>query len=138
MTDIAQCAAYLRHFNQWRRGDESLNMPEPKEIGRQIDFACEVLEAMAAHDHLMVIAATRYCMGRMTYIVGNCVDWLIQIWPLLSVQTRNIIRRDIEEAFDRDDRDREFNHSINYLGHDCDRKEWERVRRLWAESGGHE
>lgn len=132
MIDIAQCAAYLRHFNEWRRGDERLNMPEPKEIGRQIDFACEVLEAMAAHDHLMVIAATRYCIGRMTYVVNDCADWLIKIWPMLSQKTTSIIQRDIEEAFKRDDEDRESGRLYKALGNDCDRQDWERVRALWG------
>ena len=30
---------------------------------------------------LMAIAAVRYCLGRMSYIVGDCADWLIAEWP---------------------------------------------------------
>lgn len=70
---IAECAAYLRKYNEWRRGDAEDNreseMPHPQELGMNIDFAIAVLDAIGAHDHLMVIAATRYCLGRMTYIV---------------------------------------------------------------------
>ncbi len=83
-------------------------------------------------DELMVVAAVRYCTGRMTYIVSDCADWLIEIWPILSDKTQNIIKRDIEEAFTRDDEDRESGRDYKALGHDCDRAEWSRVRKLWA------
>lgn len=86
---------------------------------------------VTSHDHLMVIAATRYCLGRMTYIVSDCEQWLIELWPSLPEYTRNIIKRDIEEAFKRDDEDREAGRDYKALGHDCDRKSWERVRSLW-------
>lgn len=79
----------------------------------------------------MVIAATRYCLGRMTYIVSECCDWLIKIWPELSIEVQTVIRRDIEEAFARDDEAREFSMQYFPLGMDCDRQQWERVRRLW-------
>lgn len=82
-------------------------------------------------NEMMVIAATRYCIGRMTYIVGDCCDWLIKIWPMLSKNTQNIIQRDIEELFVRDDEDREDGRQYKALGHDCDRQQWERVRRMW-------
>ena len=41
------------------------------------------------------------------------------------------IQRDIEEAFARDDADREAGREFKAMGHDCDRKQWERVRSLW-------
>lgn len=82
MSSAAECAAYLRKYNEWRRGDPEDNreseMPHPREIGLHIDFAADVLDAMSGHDHLMVIAATRYCLGRMSYIVSDCADWLIK------------------------------------------------------------
>ena len=115
----------------------------PEKLGYVIEGAVEegagpaeasiadALNAMSGHDHLMVIAATRYCLGRMTYVVGDCCDWLRKIWPILSEATQKIIRRDIEEAFARDDADREAGREFKALGHDCDRKQWERVRNLW-------
>ena len=129
---IAECAAYLRKHNAWRRGDDGIEASHPRELGLHIDFAIAVLDAMSAHDHLMVIAAFRYCLGRQTYIVGDCADWLINTWPLLSDQTKAIIQRDLEEAFTRDDEDREAGRDYKTLGHDCDRAEWERVRKLWG------
>ena len=84
-------------------------------------------------DELMVIAAFRYCCGRQTDIVGDCVEWLIRIWPELKPETRALIQRDLEEEFARDDGVREFGivRSFKPLGDDCDRAEWERVRALW-------
>ena len=132
-TGIAECAETLRQYNRWRRGDENIEQPHPEKIGLNIDFAVDVMDAMAGHDHLMVIAATRYCLGRMTYIVSDCADWLIKIWPLLSPSTQRIVRADIEEAFDRDDADREAGRTYKALGHDCDRHQWARVRGLWGD-----
>ncbi|MBS0227639.1 MAG: hypothetical protein JSS23_02970 [Proteobacteria bacterium] len=80
---------------------------------------------------LMVTAAFRYCCGRSTYIVGACVDWLIAHWEEFPCNTRDIIRRDLEREFARDDEDRADGHEHKALGHDCDRREWERVRALW-------
>ena len=83
-------------------------------------------------DDLMVVASVRYCLGRMTYIVSDCCDWLIEIWPTLTESTRNIVKRDIEDEFKRDDDARERGDEIKPLGWDCDRGQWERVRRLWS------
>lgn len=86
-------------------------------------------------DHQAAVWAVRYCLGRMTYVVGSCVEWLIWVWPDLNEDARSIIKRDIEEAFAEDDRDREkLNGASGYrrLGMDMDRREWERVRKLWG------
>lgn len=39
----ARCAALLKHHNTWRRGDESLEMLPPAEIGIVIDVAIAAL-----------------------------------------------------------------------------------------------
>ena len=78
--------------------------------------------------------AVRYNLGRMTYAVGSCVEWLIHIWPDLHEKARSIIQRDVEEAFVADDRDRarlKGESGYKRLGMDMDRREWERVRKLW-------
>ena len=80
---------------------------------------------------LMVMAAFRYCLGSRTYIVGACADWLIDIWPMLSENTRSVIRRDLEAEFKRDDDARAYDYEHKPLGWDCDREDWERVRKLW-------
>ena len=83
-------------------------------------------------DDLMVVASVRYCLGRMTCVVSDCCDWLIEIWPTLTESTRNIVKRDIEDEFKRDDDARERGDEFKPLGWDCDRRQWERVRRLWS------
>lgn len=81
---------------------------------------------------LMAIAAFRYCCGRMTYIVGDCADWLISVWPELSDNAKAVIKRDLEYEFQKDDAARLTGDQYKPLGMDCDRVEWERVRTLWA------
>ncbi len=34
----------LRQFNEWRRGDEDIPQPDPREIGEVIDAAVEMIE----------------------------------------------------------------------------------------------
>ena len=80
---------------------------------------------------LMAIAAVRYCLGRMTYIVGDCCDWLRQVWTELEPGAQHVIQRDIEEAFKRDDEARERGEQYKPLGMDMDRRGWEKVRELW-------
>jgi hypothetical protein len=43
MTDTIE---KLLAYNQWRRGDEELPQPDPAEIGRLIDFACDELRRL--------------------------------------------------------------------------------------------
>ena len=81
---------------------------------------------------LMAIAACRYCLGRMTYIAGVCADWLVDKWPELPPHSRALIRTELDRAFERDDEDRATGASFKALGWDCDRREWEKVRALWA------
>ena len=40
----ARCVDLLKHHNAWRRGDESLEMLHPVEIGIVIDVAVELIE----------------------------------------------------------------------------------------------
>ena len=84
-------------------------------------------------NELMVLSAFSYCCGRSTYVVGVCADWLLDIWPMLGENTRHVIQRDLELAFERDDKARATGDSYKPLGWDCDREQWERVRKLWKE-----
>jgi hypothetical protein len=36
----------LKDYNAWRRGDESLEQPDPKVIGEAIDWAISYIEAV--------------------------------------------------------------------------------------------
>ena len=46
-----------------------------------------------AFDDRVVVWAVRYCMGRMTYVSGECATWLVRHWHMLSAETRDCIRR---------------------------------------------
>lgn len=80
----------------------------------------------------MVYAAFNHCLGRQTYMVSICVDWIIENWDNFNDSTKSCIRRDLEKAFIEDNEDRLNDRQFKALGHDCDRKEWERVRALWV------
>ena len=47
---------------------------------------------------LMIAAAVRYCLGRQSYIVPACIDWLVRWWGKVESQTAMGIVRDIVEA----------------------------------------
>lgn len=83
---------------------------------------------------MMAIAAVRYCLGRQSYIVSDCVDWLMGCWTSLNDRCRNVIARDIDEAFAHDDEARARGDKYRPLGMDMDRQQWERARALWQTS----
>ena len=80
----------------------------------------------------VIVWAVRYCLGGMTYVSGECRRWLERHWSQLSDETRKAIRVDVERAFAEDDLARAEGRNWKPLGWDCDRAEWERVRKLWA------
>lgn len=49
-------------------------------------------------DQLMAMAAFRYCLGRRSYIVGSCIEWLRATWSQIGSNTQGVILRDIVEA----------------------------------------
>ncbi len=71
------------------------------------------------HGDLMVTAAHRYCLGRRTYIVSECVNWLISNWKRLEDHTKKLILEETQEAIDRD-----------YAGESCDVREWNKILEL--------
>lgn len=86
----------------------------------------------------LFVDAVRYAIGRQSYQVGVTADWLCAYWQHLPAEARTIIRRDVEEAFTRDDVARKHESTRGCqslpLGSDCDRASWEQVRALWKES----
>jgi hypothetical protein len=82
----------------------------------------------------IVIAAFRYYLGRQTIGVWGFGRWLEAAWRDLDESTRAIIERELENAFASDDADRKMplrSGCYYYLGQDCDRAAWSRVRRLY-------
>lgn len=106
------------------------DQPEALRVAEYLETYLTTEEAWG-FSQLMVISAFRYCVGRQTYIVGVCADWLIKVWPLLSDNTKAVIKRDLESEFERDDETRARGAAYKPLGWDSDRKDWERVRKLW-------
>jgi hypothetical protein len=49
-------------------------------------------------DQLMASAAHRYCLGRRSYIVGACLEWLQETWEQFDRNTRRVMVRDTIEA----------------------------------------
>lgn len=78
---------------------------------------------------MLAIAAVRYCMGRRSYIVGVCIDWLNDIWDDLGEQTRNVILSDLEVEIDRERR------TPGTLGMDCDVQGWTKLYKSLKERG---
>jgi hypothetical protein len=55
------------------------------------------------NDQLMALAAFRYCLGRRSYIVGSCLQWLRDTWEQFEQNTKSVMVRDTIEAL-MDDR----------------------------------
>jgi hypothetical protein len=41
-----QAVNFLRTFNRWRRGDQTLEQPCPRVVGEMIDAACDEIERL--------------------------------------------------------------------------------------------
>lgn len=85
--------------------------------------------------HCLLIAAQRYYQGRQTIAAASFAQQLAEAWPTIPAHTRNIIRRDLEQAFKDDDEARARGETYRPLGMDCDRQAWELVRQAWIEGG---
>ena len=56
----AETAAILRQFNEWRRGDEGIPQPDPREIGDAIDAAVEMIERSIKLEQALKATAKLY------------------------------------------------------------------------------
>ena len=70
----------------------------------------------------IVCYAFRYCLGRQTGAVGDCVNTLIRVWKDLHQTDRDQIVREIKQAIARGD-----------AGSSCDINEWNKVLVLEPE-----
>lgn len=80
----------------------------------------------------LIHCAFRYYLGRMTIATCQFAHDLAKAWPLLPESTASMIRRELEEHFNRDDEARLNGSKYKPLGMDCDRAAWERVRRVYS------
>lgn len=67
----------------------------------------------------MLLCAFRYSLGRMTYITGDCADWLNRYWEIMPIAWKKQIHDDIRGAIER-----------SQAGHQCDVSNWECVLAL--------
>ena len=69
--------------------------------------------SQSTNDQLMIMAAHRYCLGRRSYIVPSCIEFLQEHCNMLKDNTQNVIIRDtIDEIMD------------NRAGDDIDKRGW--------------
>lgn len=64
----------------------------------------------------MLIYAFRYCLGRRSYAVSSCVTVLIRYWDQLPQQDRDLICKEILEAFVK-----------KQYGMEMDKDQWQKV-----------
>lgn len=103
-----------------------------QKVGRKYLPRPDLQQFVGFDHHGLIIAATRYYLGRMTIAAAFFARHeLAHAWPLIPIKTRAIMQRDIEEAFQRDDEARAAGHQYFPLGMDCDRAAWQTVRNNW-------
>lgn len=67
----------------------------------------------------ILIYTFRYCLGRRTYAVNDCVEYLHSYWDVLPTNWQELIHKEINEAIDRND-----------AGADFDVRNWHKVLEL--------
>lgn len=82
------------------------------------------------------VGAFRYYLGRQTSSVHSFCDLLMFEIDNnnFDVNTLQLMKAELLEAFQTDDRDREKEREVFFLGHEVDRKKWLEV--LLVLSGG--
>lgn len=90
---------------------------------------------------LLIHCTFRYFLGRTTIATTTFARDLARAWPHIPTHTASMIRRELDEEFDRDDMMRK-NNGQDYrhlpLGRDCDRAAWDKVRNAYQEQDKNE
>ena len=83
MSAATETIAFLANYNSWRRGDETIEMPSPAEIGATIDDAVNLLRK---HDKLNAQLATERAKVRALRDACEsiCEEWGANnnSWPI--------------------------------------------------------
>jgi len=82
----------------------------------------------------MIHQSFRYVLGRRTYAVSDWCDWFISNHKDIPANEMAIIKKELEEAFERDNAARWSRSSYQPLGEDCDRYQWQKVLNLMEEN----
>lgn len=75
------------------------------------------------------LGSFRYHMGRQTYAVGMFCEMLLRHWAEIPAKTQNLIRRELADEIERDNKAREAGDQYKPLGADIDRLQWINVAR---------
>ena len=71
---------------------------------------------MVSINESMVLWAVRYCLGRRSYAVSDCVSNVLYVWDELNETCIDVMCQDIKRAFETDD-----------YGMEMDKDQWQRV-----------
>jgi len=85
----------------------------------------------------LIFWSFRYFLGRMTIATDCFARDLVKAWDLLSDRIKELIGKELEEAFEDDDKaraDKKNKYKIYPLGHDCDRESWQLVREKYKKN----
>lgn|GEM_PF-2216933 len=129
--DDSITVAHFQVLPEYREGDlEKFVGCDPNFTGglsteEHIDRIRGGADAFDQNTEGMIFYGFRYCLGRATYAVNSCVDYLIANWQRITPDTQFLIQRDIQEAFRR-----------NEYGMEMDRAQWQRVLELPAPEKG--
>lgn len=74
--------------------------------------------------NLMWIGSFRYYLGRMTISVYCFCELMKTQWNDIPACAQDVIKRDLQEAIENDERDRKRNSEHPRLGADADRAAW--------------
>lgn len=80
-------------------------------------------------DYLMLTCAIRYCLGRHTYVVGCAEEWIKKFWGELKEGERAVIRRDIQQQIEMEERPPVVANSIT----DIDLRVWKNLL-VWIDA----
>lgn len=67
----------------------------------------------------IIFMAFRYALGRMTYVVGDMVQFLIENWHTINEDYKKLIQDEIKEAIEKD-----------RAGMQMDVEQWQRILQL--------
>lgn len=72
----------------------------------------------------LIHSSFRYYLGRRTIATCAFARSLAAAWPLIAKHTREMIARELSQAYSEAERHPEW----KPLGDDCDRESWDKVR----------
>lgn len=84
------------------------------------DETAHIVDETIIIDECILLYAFRYALGRRTYAVSDVYDALVRNWALMKQCSKDLIKKEIEDARKRDS-----------LGDACDAELWLSILDLW-------